>query len=149
MTHNGPDPDLFVFFNEIGIINQLATTQLERQLPDGLKVSHFGVLSHFVRLGGEKTPAQLASAFQVTKGAMTNTLGKLEARGLVRIRINPDDARSKLVTITPKGRKVRDQAVAAVAPLFADLAEVIPASKIETVLPTLQEIRVILDEARN
>ena len=63
--------------------------------------------------------------------------------------LNPDDARSKLVTITPKGRKVRDQAVAAVAPLFADLAEVIPASKVGAILPTLQEIRVLLDEARN
>lgn len=143
------DPDLFVFFNEIGIINQLATTQLERALPDGLKTSHFGVLSHFVRLGDNKTPAQLAGAFQVTKGAMTNTLQKLEERGLVRIKTNPEDGRSKLVTITAKGRRVRDEAIEAVAPYLAGLTELIPQAKIEKVLPTLQEVRKILDEARN
>jgi DNA-binding MarR family transcriptional regulator len=143
------DPDLFVFFNEIGIINQLATTQLERNLPGGLKASHFGVLSHFVRLGDNKTPAQLASAFQVTKGAMTNTLQKLEERGLVRIKKNPEDGRSKLVTITAKGRRVRAEAIQAVTPMFTELMAMIPRKKVEQALPTLQEIRKILDEARN
>ncbi len=149
MSKRSSDPDLFVFFNEIGIINQLATTQLERALPDGLKVSHFGVLSHLVRLGGDKTPAFLANAFQVTKGAMTNTLGKLEARGLIRIRINPEDGRSKLVTITAKGQRVREAAIKSVAPLFAVLVQQLPMAKIEKTIPTLQEVRAIMDEARN
>ena len=39
------------------------------------------VLNHFARLGGEKTPAQLARVFHVTKGAMTNTVGRLDAAG--------------------------------------------------------------------
>jgi len=143
------DPDLFVFFNEIGIINQLATTQLERNLPNGLKASHFGVLSHFVRLGDNKTPMELASAFQVTKGAMTNTLQKLEERGLVRIKTNPQDGRSKLVTITAKGRRARADAIEAVTPMFTELMGLIPKEKVEKALPTLQEVRQILDEARN
>jgi len=142
-------PDLFAFFNEVGIISQLATTQLERVLPDGLKVSHFAVLNHFVRLGGERTPVDLARAFQVTKGAMTNTLGKLDAKGLVRIRTNPQDGRSKLVAITAKGARARAKAIEAVAPMFEDLAKQIPSGKIEAVLPVLQEIRATLDEARN
>lgn len=143
------DADLFAVFNEIGIINQLATTQLERQLPDGLKVSHFAVLNHFARLGGSRTPVELARAFQVTKGAMTNTLAKLEARGLVSIKANPGDARSKLVTITPKGARAREEAIKAVTPLFADLAKEIPPAKLQALMPVLQELRVILDEARN
>ena len=149
MTKSLDDPALFTFFNEIGIINQLATTQLERALPGGLRVSHFGVLSHFVRLGDNKTPAELAGAFQVTKGAMTNTLQKLEERGLVRIKTNPEDGRSKLVTITDEGRRVRASAIKAVTPLFAELTQLIPQSKINKLLPTLQEVRAILDEARN
>ena len=143
------DPSLFVFFNEIGIINQLATTHMERVLPDGLKLSHFGVLNHFARLGGERTPAELANAFQVTKGAMTNTLGKLEAKGLVSIRINPDDGRSKLVTLTAQGKRARNKAVAALAPSFSEFEAVLPMPKIKKGLPTLQAVRAILDEARN
>jgi len=142
-------PDLFTFFNEVGIINQLATTQLERQLPDGLKVSHFAVLNHFVRLGGERTPVDLARAFQVTKGAMTNTLTKLEARGLVAIRTNPDDGRSKLVVMTDKGARVRDEAIAALEPMFKDLGTRLPLKDMARALPVLAEVRQVLDEARN
>ena len=144
-----PDPLLYSFFNEIGIINQLTTTQLERVLPDGLKVSHFSVLGHFVRLGDNKTPLELARAFQVTKGAMTNTLSKLEDRRLVKIKPNPDDARSKLVTITAKGRKVREAAVAALGPLFKEYEAVLPLRDMKAALPMLQEVRGTLDKARD
>lgn len=143
------DLDLFTFFNEVGIINQLASTQLERALPDGLKLAHFAVLNHFARLGGERTPVDLARAFQVTKGAMTNTLQKLEARGLVTIRTNPDDGRSKLVVMTDEGRRVRDEAIAALAPMFKDLAMRLPLKDMARALPALAEVRQVLDDARN
>ena len=55
-------------------IEQLARTRLTRALPRGMELSHFMVLNHFARLGGEKTPAQLARVFHVTRGAMSNTL---------------------------------------------------------------------------
>ena len=85
MTDEIDDPLLFTLFNEIGIISQLSNAAFEKVLPDGLKVSHFSVLNHLARLGDNKSPSSLASAFQVTKGAMTNTLGRLEARGLVKV----------------------------------------------------------------
>ncbi len=149
MTAKNADPLLYVFFNEIGIINQLITTQLERSLPDGLRLSHFSVLSNFVRLGGTRTPAQLASAFQVTKGAMTNTLQKLEAKGLVRIKSNPDDGRGKLVSITEKGRRVRNKAVTALAPSFAEFEKAFAKRDVKEALPFLQEVRAYLDTARD
>ena len=83
-------PDL-QFFVEISIIDQLISVRLARALPDGLSMAGFGVLVHFARRGGEESPAQLASAFQVTKGAMTNTLQRLEAMGYVRVVPDPGD----------------------------------------------------------
>ncbi|MCE3289998.1 MAG: MarR family transcriptional regulator, partial [Caulobacter sp.] len=77
-------PDVSVL-TEIGIISQLSNAALERSLPEGMSAAQFGVLTHFMRRGGEKSPAQLAKAFQVTKGAMTNTLQRLEAQGFVRV----------------------------------------------------------------
>ena len=74
---------------EIGIIDQLSSARLESVLPDGLKMSHFIVLNHLVRLEGNWSPVRLASAFQVTKDAITNTLKKLEKRGLVSIEADP------------------------------------------------------------
>ncbi len=143
------DPMVFKVFTEIGIIEQLARTHLERQLPDGLKLSHFGVLNHFARRGGTQSPASLASAFQVTKGAMTNTIQRLEARGLIDVRGNPRDGRAKLVSLTPAGSQARREAVAAVAPLVAELEKTFSTEEFSAALPFLQRLRIYLDEARD
>ena len=149
MEKKAQDPLVFSVFNEIGIIDQLATTQLERVLPDGMKISHFAVLNHFARLGGEESPVQLARAFQVTKGAITNTLQRLETRGLITIRPDPRDGRAKLVAITAAGLDQRDRAIKAVAPLMARLVAQIPEEDFAAALPFLQRLRAYLDEMRN
>lgn len=149
---NGPtdsaDPLLFAFFNEIGIIEQLARNRLERVLPDGLRLPHFVVLNHLVRLGDGRTPVELARAFQVTKGAMTNTLQRLEERGLVSLHPDALDGRAKRVRLTEAGRRMRAAAVEAVVPTFADIERVVPAAEIERALPLLQRIRGELDRRR-
>jgi DNA-binding MarR family transcriptional regulator len=143
------DPVLFAFFNEIGIIDQLAQARLERALPDGLRAPHFIVLNHLVRLGDDKSPARLARAFQVTKGAMTNTLQRLEARGLIALSADPEDGRGKRVMLTAAGRSMRDQAIAALGPVFADLGAVITTEEVEASLPFLRRIRAHLDRSRD
>jgi hypothetical protein len=80
---------LFSFFNEVGIIGQLAGSLFERRLPDGFLVSHFGVVNNLVRLGDGKTPLDLARAFQVPKTTMTHTLAGLEKAGFIRFAPNP------------------------------------------------------------
>jgi DNA-binding MarR family transcriptional regulator len=138
----------FQFFTEIGIIEQLARNRLERVLPDGLTASQFGVLNHLVRAGDEWSPARLAAAFQVTKGAMTNTLKRLETRGLVKISINPLDGRGKLVSVTPIGKKMCTKCLVAVSPSFADLANDFATQDFATALPMLEKMRKYLDANR-
>ena len=142
------DPLAFRFFTEIGIIEQLATNRLERGLPDGLKKSQFAVLNHLARLGGEWSPARLASAFQVTKGAMTNTLRRLEKRGLVDVKADPSDGRAKLVTITDAGHDMRTQCVHSISPLFAGLSRQLSDNDLAYTLPILEKVRKVLDSHR-
>lgn len=143
------DPLLFTFFNEIGIIEQLARTAFERVLPRGMTVPQFSVLNHFVRLGGEKTPAQLADAFQVSRATMTNTLKRLEAGGLIAVAPDPADGRSKRVTITAEGRAMRERCVAALAPLLEAFAQQVDLSALRGALPALQAVRAELDTSRD
>ena len=146
------DPVLFTLLNEIGIIEQLARNRFERALADvaeGLKISHFSVLNHFVRLGDDKNPADLARAFQVTRGAMTNTIQRLAARGLVEVGTDPLDGRAKRVRITPAGRRVRDQAIAAIGPVLAELEAAFGTAAFADALPFLQRLRAHLDRARD
>ncbi|MEG3619431.1 MarR family transcriptional regulator [Magnetovibrio sp. PR-2] len=148
MTKTPQDPDIFRLLTEVGIIEQLARNQLERNLPDDLRMSQFAVLNHLVRLGGEWSPLRLATAFQLTKGAMTNTVQKLEARGFVKVGQDPNDGRGKLVSITEEGHAMRSLCVQRLAPLIAELSSVVPQSELKSTLPTLEKIRKHLDTNR-
>ena len=143
MTAEPPprDPLVIAFFSEIVSIEQLARTRLAKALPRGMELSHFMVLSHFARLGGEKTPAQLARVFHVTKGAMSNTLRRLDAAGYVHIRPDWDDARRKWVSLSPSGRRARDRAAEAIAPVFDDVLARLGQGRLRDALPTLRAIR--------
>ncbi len=143
------DPLAFRVLNEVGIISQLATTMFEQVMPHGMTLAQFSILNHFVRLGGERSPLELARAFQVTKGTMTSTLQRLEARGSIAIRPDPSDGRGKIVSITPAGRKARQAALAAVGPHMARLEHSISHEALETLLPALTELRQVLDQARS
>lgn len=151
MSENTPpdDPTLFRVFNEIGIIEQLSRNAFERVMPDGLKLSQFAVLNHFVRLGGARSPVELARAFQVTKGAMTNTVQKLEAKGFVETRPDPSDGRAKRVTLTQAGRTARNDAIRALGPQMRDFENRIDMTEIASLLPALTRLREILDQARS
>ena len=106
-----------------------------------MEISHFSVLNHLASVRDERTPADLARIFHVTRGAMTNTLSKLEWAGHVHIRPDWDDARRKLVSISPAGRSARDAALAAITPIIGDVVEQIGAEKVRAVLPVLREVR--------
>ena len=136
------------FFTEIGIIDQLASNRLQRALPEGVSLAQFGVMTHFVRRGGQQTPASLADAFQVTRGAMTNTLHRLEAHGYVLVSPDEKDGRSKQVCLTPKGEAAYHAIAAALAPLNADLAAAFPAARLLEAMPVLVELRQWLDDHR-
>ncbi|MBY5971717.1 MarR family protein [Pseudooceanicola marinus] len=146
---DGPRNSLAIaLFSEILAVDQMIRNRLSKVLPKGMELSHFSVLNHLARTGTERSPAQLAQTFHVTRGAMTNTLGKLEWAGYVHIRPDWDDARRKMVAISPAGRQARDAALTAVAPLFAGMLDEIPEEKVRAMLPLLRELRGKLDDER-
>jgi len=86
-------------------------------------------------------PAQLARAFHVTRGAMTNTIARLEWAGHVHIRPDWDDARRKFVSISPAGRSARDAAVQSLAPMIGEAVAAIGADRVRALIPVLRELR--------
>jgi DNA-binding MarR family transcriptional regulator len=135
------DDIAIALFGELFMADQLARNRLSRALPRGMELSHFGVLNHLARIGDERTPAQLARAFHVTRGAMTNTLAKLEWAGHVHIRPDWDDARQKFVSISPSGRAARDAAVQAILPMIGQAVAALGADRVRAVVPVLRELR--------
>ena len=82
-------------FSEVFISDQLARDVIGKVLPKGMQISHFSVLNLLAHLNVERSPAELAEAFHVTRAAMTNTLSRLEWAGYIHIRPDWDDARRK------------------------------------------------------
>jgi DNA-binding MarR family transcriptional regulator len=111
--------------------------------------SHFGVISHLIRVGDGATPLELARAFQAPKATLTYTLAGLEKHGLVEMRPNPRDKRSKQVWLTPAGKQFRDDALAKLAPLFSALEKRFPPERVAAMLPDLTEFRFLFDRFRN
>ncbi len=138
----------FRILNEIGIIAQLSQTAFERAMPSGMTLSQFTVLNHFVRLGGTRSPAELASAFQVTRATMTSTLQRLESKGFVALAPDPEDGRGKRVSLTDEGRAMRDQCIAALEPGLKRLAAMGFGERSEPLLDGLVSLRQQLDAAR-
>lgn len=132
-------------FSEILTNEQLIRDRLGRVLPRGMEISHFSVLNHLARIGEERRPSQLAKSFHVTRGAITNTLHKLEAAGYVHIRPDWEDARRKMVAISPAGRRARDAALAAITPMISDLIRDLGEDRVRSSLPVLRELRIRLE----
>lgn len=140
-------PDVRVM-TEIGIIAQLSQARLDRNLPDGLSAAQFGVLTHFMRRGGQESPARLAKAFQVTKGAMTNTLQRLEAQGFVTIVGDETDGRRKLVSLTETGARAFNAGLGLMRPHLDAMRGAFTEDEFKAALPFLQALRAWLDENR-
>lgn len=113
-------PDLDV--TAMGIIGRVARLYLayQREMHKtfaefGLNAAKFDVLATLRRSGAPYTlsPGDLLKATMVASGTMTNRIDRLEADGLVKREVNPEDSRSFLVGLTEEGFALIDRAVAA------------------------------------
>ena len=123
LQFNNKDMNLLILLSEIATIEQLARNKLDNALPKDLNISSFSVLNHFSGSRAEKTPLQLARSFHVTKGAMTNTLNKLEKQGYIHVRPDWNDARKKCVSISQSGIDARNNAMKSIKPILDEIIQ--------------------------
>ncbi len=146
--HDNESMEVFGFFNEIGIINQLSTAILAQCLPDGVHPSHFSIVNHLVRTGDSKSPVRIAAAMQVTKNTMTHSLKVLEDRNFIRVDPDPADGRGKLVRLTDIGRAFRETAIRNVLSRFGDIVGPDQYDTMLRIRGDLEVLRKHLDEHR-
>lgn len=139
---------IYTYFNEINIIAQLSSAVFERGLPEGLTLSQFSVLSWFIRVDSIATPGRLATAFMVTKGAMTNTLKKLASKGLINVNVDEKSARRKIVTLTPEGRKMQKLAIKQSYIALREIGAEVAMQDFIQPLASLRNVREVLDAKR-
>lgn len=99
---------------KLGIRLRRIANHLERELrrelaAQGIEVWELEVLMALERAAGQRLSAgALLRGSQVTAGAISNRISRLESRGWVRREVDSADRRQVLVTLTPSGRQRAD-----------------------------------------
>jgi DNA-binding MarR family transcriptional regulator len=87
----------------------------ERSFLNALKDSHPGItmaqelVLRALRFEGDMNQTELASRVGQDRNNLSRTLGILEKKSLISKRINEEDRRYLLVSITPTGKKVHEE----------------------------------------
>lgn len=87
-------------------------TEIKRGLaPLGMEMWELEILAGIRRYGGTVTMGQLQDIAQLTSGAITNRVARLERDGYVKRDVDSVDRRQVLVTLTPAGRERAEQVI--------------------------------------
>jgi DNA-binding MarR family transcriptional regulator len=107
---------------------------------EGLTLSESLMLTAIFLEKKRVRPSELAATFETTRGNVSHTISSLEAKRLVRRRIDPEDARGFLLELEPTGRRKAARAVGILDRLQAQFEEELGTSKLETML---RQMRVV------
>lgn len=90
-----------MFMNDLSIVVRKACVYAERQFAtEDLGFPEL-VIIMYLSDSGPSNQEQIAHFFEVDKGAISKTIGKLEGKGLVTRTVNPDNRREKQVSLEP------------------------------------------------
>ena len=116
--------------------------------PLGLNDGDYGVLAALRRAGAphQLTPSELARHQMMTSGGMTAAIDRLERKGMVTRRPNPNDRRGSLVGLTDDGLQVVDRAMELQAEVESRLVHALGASERRTLEQLLRKLLLSVDE---
>lgn len=111
-----PDLDVspMALIGRVQRLNRLLVRGLEEYFAtQGLELWEFDVLGTLRRSGApfSLTPKELVRMTMVGSAAMTNRVDRLVKRGLVSREVDPGNRRRTVVSLTPAGLKLVDEAV--------------------------------------
>jgi DNA-binding MarR family transcriptional regulator len=121
----GVDLEVEGIVDRIGGLNRRLHKMMDETLSEfGLSSGEWKVLSHLQGAGPpyRRSAGKLAERTELSSGAMTNRLDRLEATGLVRRLPDPDDRRGVKVELTEHGLQVWEEALRTAAAQEALLA---------------------------
>lgn len=144
-----PNPDSFGFL--ITDIARLIRAEMDRRTGEaglGLTPGDGRTLSHTARAGDIRQNV-LAERMAVEAMTLSLALDRLETRGLIERRQDPDDRRAKCVDLTAAGEAMLADIQLVVAGLLADASKGIAPADWRRFLDTLKQVRANLAEVRS
>ncbi len=87
------------------------------------------------------SPGELAAKLGVSKQACSNTIRELTKLGLVQRRVNPQDSRSSLLSLTPEGLQLLHDGTAVTADIQQQFADTLGRDRLERFIDILEILR--------
>jgi len=125
---------LFEFFKVSGRMHLQLSRRAENVLPSGLTMAQFELLDLLKQAGSPLVPMALADEMQLTRGSLTNLIQQLEKKGLANLETNPNDGRSKLVSLSDKGGETHRRCLEALFELTTGIMKQFSQARIEPAL---------------
>jgi DNA-binding MarR family transcriptional regulator len=94
----------------------------------------------FFEKNGKIKPSALAEAFETTRSNVSHCISSLEARGLVRRRIDPEDARAVQLVLLPRGKKQAGRVVGIVDQMQRQLEQGIGEEKLAGMIRQMSQV---------
>ena len=145
-----PRPDAFRILTWIGIIEQLTRSAADRNLKAvDLSYPEFTLLTHFSHgHPPEKTVTGIAAAMQQLQPAVTKTVQKLLAKGLLKASPSALDGRSKVLTMTAKGTQALGRALMQLAPALCGVLDGWSDAELREFFRLLDRLKTHMDASR-
>ena len=143
------DPEVEGIVARICKLNRFLDVSLAETLEGfDLNVGDFRILVHMRTAGPpyEVSPKELADYFLVSSGSMTNRLDRLEGRGLVERRPDPNDRRAVVVRLTEGGISVLDDAVALQGKKETDIVGALSKTERKALVSALRNVMLQVQE---
>jgi DNA-binding MarR family transcriptional regulator len=131
---------------DVWLLSRATSGVLDAALaPVGLTADEFGIYSVLTSTDA-MTPTELARWMSAPPTTVSSAVRRLEGRGHVERRRNPDDGRSYVLGLTPAGRRAHAAGVEAFAPVLGRVQAAL-GSKEASVRRALGTVRDAVDRA--
>ena len=95
-----------MFMSDLSIIVRHSKASLLRRLQKyGVGCAEHGILMHLAKNDGVNQES-IAQFYKLDKGAVAKTLGKLEDKGYIIRKVNQDNQREKIITLSESGKEI-------------------------------------------
>lgn len=121
---------------------ELAAASKRELAAFGLTGAEFDVLATLRRSGPpyRLKPNELSRSLLLSTGGTSNVVNHLVSQGLVQREPDPDDGRSTLISLTPKGMTLAEDALRATSVAHAELFAEIPPAVLAVATKGLREL---------
>jgi len=113
---------------------------------DDLGLSDFATLELLLHKGPQPVN-EIGRRIELTSGAITTAVDRMETRGLVARRADPDDRRARVVQLTAKGKTVIERAFAHHKAAMDQAADALTKAERRTLIELLKKLGTSAEQA--